>query len=588
MLLPVDTRQQTYHHDALTRTNSFLTHVCKDHVPHERLHIHHLEKKQETVYKKETCEMKATCETVTKESGSTETAPGKSTNHETGEPDRRASEEKYLPAKEEGNSTSKESDVDSGCGSSCHEICPVEPQITLAQLSISALSQCHAQKLNAIDKPKFLDRVSGVTAICSTDEIPSESKTEFCDGRDEEWSEFQKSEFADTFQELIKLAKDGMSTTARKRVDGSGKKNKITDYFQPLQNPCKTKEVMRNKEKSLDTISSITESVVSLNTSQTSTEVKCGASTSLCTYHANTKTEKERISDTEYMSDESVATVTSTCTKNISHDAANGNQFDRHVNKVFHRTNTLNEPDKPKRFEAKNATVIPTITLESETVGNLSEATREIYQDDSFCRQTQVVDNQPCLQDTSVIDTNTTSKNGDPPYQKAVSFEKNNHKRLRIQESLLTIGQIPEKADRPKSLVLPNEHKGNVKYGLTAPSVEPLKFLHAGQTIEQNGRMRSFSATIRRKLSFRDRSDPDDMDTEKHHQMEKKIKKLKGFRSFRKKKVKAALRNVEISHSTGHLPESKKYLSTVDKIFHENTENGMFSDVPFTIPEIPE
>jgi hypothetical protein len=174
------------------------------------------------------------------------------------------------------------------------------------------------------------------------------------------------------------------------------------------------------------------------------------------------------------------------------------------------------------------------------------------------------------------------------------SSSKQGHMPLRIQESLLNNGQvIIDKPARPKSMVLPstneNNQVGKAMYGLKVTSLETLNLPSHGQAPDHTGRMRSFSAVVRRKLSFRERSNSmDEMDND--GQTEAKNKKLKGFRSFRlnRKKKTKALKSEEGSQSTGGLSDSKKYLSTIDKIFHENTGSAIFSDVPFTIPEISE
>ncbi|CAB4023321.1 Hypothetical predicted protein [Paramuricea clavata] len=617
------TRQQTYRQDAVTQTDGFKTHLCEVHritndITEDCSHhdLHHLDDELDTICENEveTCQVEATTEISNNESESTETSPAL-VGGQTNAPDRKTSDEKYLQGKEEGKSFSKESDVDSGCGSSCHEMYATEPQITHAQLNVSSLVYCHAQKTEANEKDKFLDKVSGTpheskelekSGSSLTGKIPCETKAQRVPK--EQWSEFQKSEAAgDSFEELIKLAKDGMSTLARKRVDDGSKRNKISDCFQAtrlVDNICKTRDASTNTDEALSNEKSLdlrTESQLCLDARKVDSGVKSASSASLCLDGRNNI--GEILQSEENQSDPSTGkTLLSATTENhmqqsidkISHCATIGNQSDMPTGKIAHNTTTDKRPDKSTSSAATCLVEIPIIAVDN-SLETASENPEPCSTEDSLCHDIQLVNKDQCKQESSQEETNKSCcNNGETTHssQKAVTFDKPHHMPLRIQESLLNNGQIPEKSSRPKSLVLPsaseNNKTGKAVHGLKVPSLETLNL--PSQTADHTGRIRSFSATIRRKLSFRERSSPDDTDIEKQGEVEPKSRKLKGFRSFRvnRKKKTKALKSEEISHSTGHLSDSTNYSSTIDKIFHENTGSALFSDVPFTIPEIPE
>ena len=629
------TRQQTYHQDAVTQTDGFKTHLCEVHrVTHDITEdcsnhdLHHLDDELDTICENEvqtcqveaenevqTCQVEATTEISNNESESTETSPTL-VGGQPNAPDRKTSDEKYLQGKE-GKSFSKESDVDSGCGSSCHELYATEPQITHAQLNVSSLVYCHAQKTEANEKDKFLDKVSGTpheskelekSGSSLTGKIPCETKTQRVSK--EQWSEFQKSEAAgDSFEELIKLAKDGMSTLARKRVDDGGKRNTISDCFQaarPVDNICKTRDASTNTDEALSNEKSLdlrTESQLCIDARKVDSGVKSASSASFCLDGINNI--GEILQSEENQSDPPTGkTLLSATTENhmqqsidkISHWATTGNQSDMPTGKIAHNTTTDKQLDKSTSSAATCLVEIPIIAVDNSLETASENPELPCSTEDSLCHDMQLVNKDQCKQpQSSQEDMNKTCcNNGETSHssQKAVTFDKPHHMPLRIQESLLNNGQIPEKSNRPKSLVLPsaseNNKTGKAVYGLKVPSLETLNL--PSQTADHTGRIRSFSATIRRKLSFRERSSPDDTDIEKQGEVEPKSKKLKGFRSFRvnRKKKTKALKSEEISHSTGCLSDSKNYSSTIDKIFHENTGSALFSDVPFTIPEISE
>ena len=566
----------------------------------------------------ETCHVEVTNEVSNNERGNIETSPtlaGKQTN----KPARKTSEEKYIKGKEDGKSFSKESDVDSGCGSSCHEIYATEPSTTHAQLNVSSLVYCHTQKMETIEKDKFMDNVSGRMHECKEHEISkapltgkvlqeTNTELELCDSlvergsSNEQWSEFQKSEVVtDSFEELIKLAKDGMSTLGRKRVDNVGK-NKISACLQtttPVDNPCRTQGTSTNADEAMESkdenLHSKTESQLCLDARKVDSGVKCASSTSLCLDDTNMGTshrsDKQNQSDT-FIAKTSHSTTTTAkhmekSTEKTSHCATSGNQSGIPLVEILHTT-ANNQLDKYTNPSGTCVVEIPTISLEPELHTVAENHELPCTKEDSVYHDTQLVNNDQSIQEQSQQETNEASSNGEELHSKQ------NHIPLRIQESLLTNGQlIIEKTDRPKSLMLPSTNKDSeidkVKYGLKVPSLETLSLPSHVQATDQGGRIRSFSATIRRKLSFRERTSTDDPDVD--GQVEPKNKKLKGFRSFRmnRKKKPKALKSEEISQSTGCLPDSKNYLSTIDKlIFHENTESAIFSDVPFTIPEISE
>ena len=216
-------------------------------------------------------------------------------------PDRKTSGEKNLQGKEEGKSSSKESDVDSGCGSSCHEIFAAEPHTTHAQLNVSSLVYCHAQKINTIETEKNINKVPGRSfeskeiknlSISVPSNAPHETNTDVCDGvvegpsSNKYESQLQKS--GDSFEELIQLAKDGMSTLARKRVDNYGKKSKISDCFQAstvVDNSCRTQD--KSTSTNDENIHSRIASQQGLDARKVDSGVKRIPSASLCSDHTN-------------------------------------------------------------------------------------------------------------------------------------------------------------------------------------------------------------------------------------------------------------------------------------------------------------
>ena len=614
------TRQQTYHQDIISQTAGINSHKCEVHqVTYDitedcsNHNLHHLEEEEEleNKCKNETCQVKVINEISSKENGSTETEHT-IVQKQSDTPSRKTSEEKYIKGKEDGKSFSKESDVDSGCGSSCHEI-TTEPPITHAQLDVSSLV-FQAQKMEATEKDRFLGKVCGKvrdskelenTETSLTNKVLQKTKTEIAlRNPNEEWSEFQKSQVAnDSFEELIKQAKDGMSTLARRRVGTNENRNKISDYFQatPVDNPSTTHDTSTNTDAKKDeNLDLNTESQLSLDARKVDSGVKFASSTSSCLNDTD-NTNKPKIlhyTDTPNLSDTSTDKTLDGTTTEIQteksmeqplHCAITENHPAVAVNEVSHTT-ADNQPDKL----ASSTTVveIPTLTLESElgSVKYLSEKTTGKNQEiscadeDSYHNDTPI-NNDQCEQGNFHAETDK-SKNGN------TMNIKQSHQ-VRIRESLLNNSQtIIEKSARPKSMVLPSTNGNNeadkAMYGLKVTSLEALNLPSQGQPPEHAGRIRSFSATIRRKLSFREKGKSDEMDIDE--KIDPNNKKLKGFRSFRmnRKKKTKALRSDEASQSIGSLSDSNKYVSTIDKIFHENTGSAMFSDVPFTIPEISE
>ena len=553
----------------------------------------------DTMCGNETHPVEAVTEISNTESGTKERAVEEKGNT----PERKTSDEKYLQGKEEGKSFSKESDVDSGCDS-CHEVYNTEPSITHAQLDVSSLVHCHAQKIDTINSDKFTDKVSGHSLVDqvlesspqSTEKhILNETKTELRNGevekceRDEDWSEYQKSH--DSFEELINLAKDGMSTLARKRVDDGNKKKKIKDCF-----PNSSTDDAQRNDQNLD---SRTESGLCLDAREVDSGVKCASSISLCLNDTNSTIENQ-----------SDSTVNKTLRGN-----SNDKQSDvvltarKHPDTSMDKTSECftTEKQSTKSEVAKisnNATQeqsnittdlatyevkIPAIAIESDSQATNDSIDRSKYPvvlaleaDKNMCQDLHEVKNGQHMEE------NTRETSSNSAQQPKTLVKK--HVTLRIQESLLSNGQIPEIPDRPKSLVIPSnetiDSDNKTVYGLKVPSLETLNLPSHGKTTEHGGRIRSFSATIRRKLSFRERVSSDDSDIEKQDPVTKN-KKILGFRSFRvnRKKKTKAFKSEEFSYSTGCLSDSKKYLSTTDKIFQENTGSAIFTDLPFTIPE---
>ena len=124
-------------------------------------------------------------------------------------------------------------------------------------------------------------------------------------------------------------------------------------------------------------------------------------------------------------------------------------------------------------------------------------------------------------------------------------------------------------------------------YSLKVPSLETLHLPSQSSSNKYQKRTRSFSATIRRRLSFRSRQSSDDTDVESGSPEREaaKSKHLKVFRSFRvNKRTKSNSTDSQIWDLESN--EANGYRPTFDRIFSEKTEEPIFSDVPFTIPEI--
>ena len=551
-------------------------------------------------------------------------------------PDRKTSEEKYLQGKDEGKSSSKESDVDSGCGSSCHEIYTAETHTTHAQLNVSSLVYCHAQKMNALVADRSTDKVPGHSVeskvLEATPTVSQPTNTDFDQGVVEvsasNESDFPKS--GDSFDELIQLAKNGMSTLARKRVDNCGKKNRISDCFQASTTAAVDDNAGRTQDKSTSTddesIHARTASLQGLDVSKVDSGVKYISPASLCSDDTSSMGKILDHGTEENKSDPSVsmlshhATTESHSDKTLqgttSHSSIQENQPDPPTlaGKTLHGTssenrtgtsmdNTLHSTNNENQYGTATdnlhdkasspvtcAVQMHTILLESD---NKSAKTSETTGLEGLCLQ----DKRNSLEYKEYKDrqtdeiSQTCNNNEDLPSSTVVTFQKHHHQALRIQESLLNNSNIVEKTCRPKSMVLPSasEQNNTDRMFRKVPSLETLHLPSHVQATEQNNRTRSFSATIRRKLSFRERISSDDVDVQKQGPVANN-KKLKVFRSFRvnRKKKPKAFKAEETSQSTGCLSDPKQYLSTIDKIFHENTGSAIFSDVPFTIPEISE
>ena len=554
-------------------------------------------------------------------------------------PDRKTSEEKYLQGKDEGKSSSKESDVDSGCGSSCHEIYTAETHTTHAQLNVSSLAYCHAQKMNALVTNRSTDKVPGhlveSKVLEATATVSHRTTTDFDQGVVEasgsNESDFPKS--GDSFDELIQLAKDGMSTLARKRVDNCGKKNRISDCFQASITAVDD-NAGRTQDKSTctddESIHARAASLQGLDVRKVDSGVKYISSASLCSddtssmakildhgteesksdpsvsklsHHATTESHSDKIEQgtTLHCNIQENQPDPHTLVGKTLHGTSSENIKDKSMDKTLHSANNENQYGDTSRTAIDNlhdkasspgtcAVQMPTIVLESD---NESAKTSETTGLEGLCLQ----DKQNSLEHKEYKDSQTDeisqtcNNNEDLPSSTVATFQKHHHQALRIQESLLNNSHIVEKTCRPKSMVLPSASEQNNTDTMFSkvPSLETLHLPSHVQATEQNNRVRSFSATIRRKLSFRERVSSDDMDVEKQGSVanNKKPKMFRSFRVNRKKKPKA-FKAEETSQSTGCLSDPKQYLSTIDKIFHENTGSAIFSDVPFTIPETSE
>lgn len=124
-------------------------------------------------------------------------------------------------------------------------------------------------------------------------------------------------------------------------------------------------------------------------------------------------------------------------------------------------------------------------------------------------------------------------------------------------------------------------------YSLKVPSLETLHLPSQSSPDKYQKRNRSFSATIRRRLSFRSRQSSDDADVESGSPEREvaKSKHLRVFRSFRvNKRTKSNSTDSQIWDLESN--EANGYRPTFDRIFSEKTEEPDFSEVPFTIPEI--
>lgn len=594
-------RQQNYHQDAITQTDAFQTHLCEVHrVTHDVIegyrnyNLHDLIEEEN-----ETCQVETAMESSNDESGNTENGEIVAiaeAGEKTEVPARKTSEEKHLRDKDEGKSSSKESDVDSGCGSSCHEIYATETSITHAQLSVSSLVYCHAQRAEEANEGEFLRKNSATFFESKGIETKTELVNELCSSPDSSSNESpdtrKSGDETNTFEELIQLAKDGMSTLARKRVDNSGKKNKSSDCLQANlpdlghsddQNTSKdTNDEPRNKLEA--SLKSRIDSNVCPDANQVDDGIKRASSTSLCSGDYAETAEALQCKPVGKQSDISpgLGNPLSCATMSTNNSNAKGSQPGTSTNKRLHSTSS-----------GAYVVEIPTIAFESEseTASNSLEATAK-YREEHCLVSPRVT---LCQKDSNQLakeDCSMPTESDSNDTQKAETFTKRHHLPLRIQDSLLiSPNAITEKTNRPRSMVLPSHIENNNRdepvYDLKVPSLETLQVPSRGQN---TGRIRSFSATIRRKWSFRERTSSDDLDLEKQCPVDGKNKKLKGFRSFRinRRKKTKALKKDEISRSTGCLSDSKKYQSTIDKIFHENTGSALFNDVPFTIPEISE
>lgn len=586
----------------------------------------------------DTCENDTTRVSGNTESGGTENS-ATFAQRDAIAPDRKTSEEKYLQGKDEGKSSSKESDVDSGCGSSCHEIYTAETHTTHAQLNVSSLAYCHAQKMNAIVTDRSTDKVPGHSVeskvLEATATVSHPTNTDFGQGVVEVFASNESDpKSGDSFDELIQLAKDGMSTLARKRVDNCGKKNRISDCFQ-ASTTAVDDNAGRTQDKSTSTddesIHSRTVSLQGLDVSKVDSGVKYTSPASLCSDDTGSMGKILDHGTEENKSDPSVSKLSHHATTEIHsdkimqgttlhcniqenqpdppslvgktlHGTISENRTGTSMDKTLHSTNNESQYGDTTRTARDNlhdkasspvtcAVQMPTIVLESDNESNNTSETTGL---EGLCLQ----DEQNSLEHREYKDrptdeiSQTCTNNEDLPSSTVVTFQKHHHQALRIQESLLNNSHIVEKTCRPKSMVLPSASEQNntdTMFSLKAPSLETLHLPSHVQATEQNNRVRSFSATIRRKLSFRERISSDDMDVERQGPVADN-KKLKVFRSFRvnRKKKPKAFKAEETSQSTGCLSDPKQYLSTIDKIFHENTGSAIFSDVPFTIPEISE
>lgn len=407
---------------------------------------------------------------------------------------------------------SNESDVDSGLGSSSHEI-------NAGELTDggSNVAQC-----NVLNNEKAVDESNTQVSNSTLFSIHQEQH-DATDG---------------SFEDLIKLAKDGMSISARERVDGLLKiagRIEIAEKVEKQEFPLSNMEITRWPSNS------------------SRSEEAETRKNSFCNGTFKEEKELDSISQSFELPD---------CTTKTTRKAQMANEA---------------HEDQVKKLE-KNIDVSCNITNTTINVRPVSEDKNDFI--------------DPRQQFSHEQHNEEKKKRGIEQFdENAVKRQQHIHVPLRIQDSKhktvkntrLVNSQIRDPNERPISLILPssNEKAGNnTLNGLGKPGREHLSST-IGISSGDNGVIRFFSATIRRKL------------TREESAREDNSKKQAGFRSFRfnKKKKNHKSANIEeLNQSSGMRSDNINYTSTIDKIMWERKVSActVFKDVPFTIPDITE
>ena len=519
-----------------------------------------------------------------------------------------------------GFNTSKESDVenDSGCDSSFHEIAGSESLAPGLRLSLKSLG-VH-EKENTAEKDWSENQDNRLSLTFSTfpsqnelsnNSIKNNASTESTYYNEKQYNPYEQHSQAQlfkkpeaeegSFESLIQLAKEGMSDKARE----------VCEHDENKEIHSKGGTLSSNVYvKTVDSVSANHESIVGKTSGNTDREVKKPTDqhdihdirTHTNTSSDNTQSKQMACTTNTHQADSGVRLSSTYCILTIDDEANDVSLCGLKTGQSSIDGNSTKFADCVGSISSVGA------NRNSDTSGNRNKT--EGHSGEFHSRKQKRVSFEAphatngrhavaCSNETNTLNCAETSDS----FQETSGATTAKTKQTFLPIDGLTLpnkqysqGDIKTKNDAAKENVENGWKATRTRLGSTAktnvcslktPSSET--FDASSQTSSDQGkRIRSFSATIRRKFSFRSRRSSDDMDVVGSHSADRNVaknKKVKPFGSLRvNKKGKATSNDSRIWGLDS--AEAKGYRPTFDEIFSEDTRSAVFSDVPFTIPEI--
>lgn len=497
--------------------------------------------------------------------------------------------------------TSKESDVenDSGCGSSIHEIpCVAEPLTGIVRLSFKSLGGNTASR-NELSVTNTDKRPS---LSCSSNSFENKTLTEVtkCNSYPKarykdivkrySLSKRRSQAEEDAFQKLIQLAKEGMSDEALKVFD-CAMENAVNT--KPILSRGGSKELLDSVGSSIELPDSApsADGEEGIDVILSEVNLSLHDSTGGCALMGNTHHQGDSgvlLSSTDVLlsekqqrsindGDDSINSALSS-ERNKGQSSVDGTDSTRTLPSVFQLTTTSD---------------VATKASENNTGRNKSAGE---FQARKLKRRTKKQVSFESLPGRGVGQHPAhDSSNGVTCDKTSVKLERK--KTFLSVESLDTEYPLDKgEANRIESSTRENGSEetqtmhstsATKMYSLKVPSLETLQLSSQSSSEKYQKRTRSFSATIRRRMSFRKSQNSDDADVESglSERDVAKSKQPKAFRSFRvNKRMKSSSIDSQIFDLESN--EANGFRPMFDRIFSEKTEEPAFSDVPFTIPEI--